>query len=338
MHFDLVNDLKKELESFKKINLTERKIEDKIRFIVRENFNNYLIYLEKLIINLENVSEKNPLKFLDELNSIIFNFEKKSAASYEKATFIVGELGKIKDRLDNFFQEAKRIVKDNTGFINENNSISIIELKLIEIEEISGNKKESEGDLKNIGKKITSLDDTIKTIEKNIEKVKNSVECLQEINKKEEYQKKKEEFEKEIYKLKEMIDFKILAGLFHSDREKMQIINNNRDNFKENFKADFGKKILNLIKEANLETNEIVNNISQLKNINKDIKSTVLEETYQGKLKELELELKGLNYEILSLKESKGRELKKIEKLDSIKLELSDEIKKELEKINIELI
>jgi len=87
---------------------------------------------------------------------------------------------------------------------------------------------------------------------KEIEKIKKSKSYIENLKKQEEIKLDEKELEKEVYKLKEIIDFKALAGMFHTDEKKMVVVKEYKKNFQVTFQEDNGARILSLINEAEL--------------------------------------------------------------------------------------
>ena len=72
----LIQELGEEIETLEKIDLRERKVEEKTKLIVRENLNNYIKYLRELQTNLKNLENERFDYLIEKINSIFFNFNK----------------------------------------------------------------------------------------------------------------------------------------------------------------------------------------------------------------------------------------------------------------------
>jgi len=66
--------------------------------------------------------------------------------------------------------------------------------------------------------RIKNIKESDKKILKDIEKIKKSKSYIENLKKQEEIKLDEKELEKEVYKLKEIIDFKALAGIFHTKK------------------------------------------------------------------------------------------------------------------------
>jgi len=73
---ELVGELRGRLEALSRVNIDQKKEVERIRSIVKENHNNYMIHLERLIKKLGDVKkEKN---IVQEINVIFSDFENRS--------------------------------------------------------------------------------------------------------------------------------------------------------------------------------------------------------------------------------------------------------------------
>jgi len=74
----VVKELDEKVIVLENIDIEERKVEDKIKSIVRENLKNYINYVKNFKENLTNLNEKRLENFIAEINKIFLNFDKKS--------------------------------------------------------------------------------------------------------------------------------------------------------------------------------------------------------------------------------------------------------------------
>ena len=117
----------------------------------------------------------------------------------------------------------------------------------------------------------------------------------------------------------------------------MKIVKNHKEDFYSNFKKDNGEAIIELLNEAKLNSNIILEKVNQIKakiekteNHEQEIKQDETQVLY-SKIKEIVLEIDNLKIE-------KVKEEKRHEKLKTSKKELISILKQEFNKINVELI
>ncbi len=337
---ELIDSLKEKVGALETIDISEKKVEERAKLIVKENLRNYLIYLEKLIERLEDFDEKDIDTFINKLNTIFSDFEKKSHLCFEKATYLIGkELGGTRDAIVNFSCDFKNIVNNNKNLIQSSKIISNIELKLNESSNIKDQKERVNKQTQEITSKIVSCKNNLKILEKEIDKIKDSDDYNQELAKKHEITKKKQGLEQEIYSLKAMIDFKYLASIFHANEKEMAIIKDHKENFLNSFQRDDGETLLSILQNTKMEKQDIENKIKSIIENKKKIEESEnnLPNKESKNLTHNESEIAGFKKQIFELTNELSREEKKYEKFEEKIKEIFQEIKQESTKINIEI-
>jgi hypothetical protein len=347
MVFDINQKLNEKKSVLENTNLQSKKTDDRIRFVVKENIEKYIYHLEKLIANLTDLNEKRKElsieEFINKVNLSFINFNQRSELNFEKATFLIGkELGEVKDSISLFFKDFNRLIDENKEAIVFLEKIEKITLELNEIQNIKKNKKESDENIKEYEEKVNNFEIEIKAIEKNVINIKKSKDYLLELKGKKENENEKIKILNEITNLRERIDFKKLAGIFHSDSKKMRIINKYKENFNDNFQYDNGNEIMSLLKEAGIETNSIFKKIEELM-LRKDKLSkitSVLDLTHvqESKLILMENQIKTAKNNIDDIKTDIEREKKKISKFIENIAEIKESVKKEISEMKVEII
>ena len=336
---NVINFLEENQRILEKVNLNEKKIEEKIRLVVKENLYYYSVNLRRLIENLKDLNNEEPSNnLIEKINTLFFNFEKKSHMNFEKATFLIGkEMEAVKLTIDNFFKDLKNIIDENKDILEKSKIISLADNKVSELNNIKKTKQEIINNIEEDKKKVADSEDNINQITKNITKLKKSKEYLEERKKQANFEFKKQEIKRTFYALKNLIDFKSLASIFHSDEKKMRKIKEYADDFEQSIQ--FPEILLEMMKEASLETQVFSEKIKKLLESKKQLDS-INPESYQiqeNNIKDLENEIKRLTSHIISFNESRLREMRKQDRFDELENKLISEIKTNLEKINVEL-
>jgi len=136
--------------------------------------------------------------------------------------------------------------------------------------------------------------------------------------------------------LKELIDFKKLTNIIHSNERELKIVKDYREHFVLEFSRDGGAKILNLLGASNMKNSAIESQVSLIEKKESELKekrgkvgldSTIgklkevrkIEDEIDGmetekikirrRLEELNLKLKGLKNEVIKLVEDFGVEV-----------------------------
>lgn len=334
----VILELNEKLQILESVDIESKKVEHKIKLIVKENLNNYIGYVKNFIENLGSLREEQFEKFVGRINNIFLDFDKKSHLSYQKVTFLIGkEIADIKNKFVDFSKYLTKIINENKEIVDSSEIISFIALKLNQMDKINET-------IAKMNEKITALDEKIKNLKElnekileEIEKIRKSKSYLENLNKQEEAKSDEKELEKEICNLKNIIDFKKLANVFHVDRKKIEIIKNYKKEFQESFQKDNGTSILKLLEEAKLNNQTILDKIKQI-NLKKEkiIKNIdMFKEDESGDLVVKSNEIKS---EIKSLDNEKIIELKICEKLKINRKELINLINQEISKMNISIL
>lgn len=329
----LIKELEQELVTLRQINVNERKAEEKIKLIVKENLNNYIDYVEKLAGRLKEIDKEKEI--IEKINSIFSDFKKRSAISFEKATFLIGkELASVKESIKNFFKDLENILEENKGWIEDSKIVYLAEKKTEKLAEIQKIKSGTENLIEEYNSKINSLKNEIMVKEEKIQEIKKSEKFSEEMVRRKELENKKQDLEKEINKLKEIVDFKILANFFHIFEKEMNIIKAYKENFKQAFSKTNGEDLLALFREAKIQDVFILNKIQNINEKKKEIDDLVFEDFG---IINIEEEIKKINLEIQNWGLKKIEEEKRCKKLETTLTEVTDSIKEELKKINVEL-
>ncbi len=338
---DFINQLNEKDNILKKINVNEKKADPRAKFIIRENLAHYIDNLDKLIKQLEDVNSENFVELIKDLDSLFIDFEQKSKLNFEKATFLIGkELGDVKDSINNFVQNLKKLLDENKFFLDSLEVISSLELKLEELKEneilVQGVEQKMNENL-NI---INSIESNILSKELEIEKIKSSDSYVKEISLEADIKIKNEELEKEIYELKNLINFKKLANIFHYDSKKMSTINEYKLNFTNAFLRDKLLSLIPLLNDANITDSHLSKKTNIIMQKEKDIeklkKSFNKDDT--NSLYDLNKALVKLRSEKEQLIIEKQKDNKRKEKIIGTKPEIMQDLRQLLLKVNVELL
>ncbi len=351
------NKLKQNLSKLETVDLAEKRVESKIKHIIQENFSNYQYYLEKLISEIGELIQQTSGKqeqppqnlhqtldaLIKKINSIFFSFEKKSESSFQKATYLIGEIGKVKESINEFFKSLKRILRENQELIEEFKIISSVKDKLTELKSIEKTNRQIKNSIDETEDILKGLNLKNLKLKNIINKIRNSDEYKQELKNQQNIENQKQSLEKEIYLLKQLINFKELANICHSNEKEMKIIKDYRENFKEEFEKDRGVKILdiiNSIQKINMDKQTISKKIMQITEAQEQLKNLEdnLELITSADILIKESEIKEIDIQTKTLITQQIKEKKMIEKNQANIQEIKDAVKQLLEKLSIELI
>jgi len=332
----IILELKEENEEIKKVNLKEdRRAEERVKIIVLENLSNYSRYIDSLVESLAKLKKESLQKVIGDINQIFIEFKQKSAMSFEKATFLVGkELEKPKESIRKFFEQLNRIAENNREIFENSNLILMIEKKLQEIKRLEYSKKEVTKEIKEVEKKILRAETEEKMIEDEIKKIKNSEEYAEWEKRRQESSLRKKEIEKEIFEVKNMIDWKNLAKIFHTNEKKMVMVKEYENHFSQIFDKDGEDKIIEILREADIETKKIGEKIAEIRKKTKEVHEIL---NSKDNLSEHASRIMSIRSDIKNFLSEKQKIEKKIQKVDENISAIKEGILPNVEKFGISL-
>jgi len=275
---------------------------------------------------------------MKKINKIFLDFNKSSYKNYERATILIGkEMKSVKESLKVFSKELIKTFDENKGVVDSFKGTSLVKSKLDAIQVIDRTLRKISEVIPTLNEKIKGKEEENKKLLGEIEKIKQGSSYLERLRTQKKIESLKEELKNDIFKLEQLLDFKALANFYHSFEKEMNIIKEYKENFRQSFQKDNGKMIVDLLDEAKLNNNTILEKVNLIR--------TKIEETstYEREIKEdetLELysKIKTVVIEIDNLKIEKVKEEKRDEKIKISKEELIDSLKQEFGKINVEVI
>jgi len=256
--------------------------------------------------------------------------------SYERATILIGkEMGDIRDEIKLFSKDLIGLFDSHKDIIDLSKNISSIEVKLRQVEEIEKDEIRANEKISSLNKEISEKEGKNTVIFEEIEKIKKSEEYLEHLNNIEECASLDEWIERDFGNLMKIIDFKALANFHHIFEDKMERVKYYRDKFRINFEKDGGNEILNLLSIAKLNSQEILDKINDINSKREMLKNKT--EDDKDNTEELQAHIQKIMLEIDEMKNLKAREKKRLEKFKIIKEEIASKIKKDFEKIGVDL-
>jgi len=269
----LTEELKREIVVLEEVDLKDSKSDQRLKFIVLENLANYVKSLERLIQDLENISNTKSEEYILEIQNAFTEFKEKSKVSREKSTYLIGkEIRDVKDSIGNFFKDIDDFIKEEGSFFSELNLLKEAEKISNEIKQL--NKRKLDLDEEKIGfeNEISSLSDELEKVLSSIKSQENNEEYKNQLNKKEQVEGLKEKLKKDLIELKNLVDFKMLSKMYHHDSKKLAIIKEYEDNFSKILYLE-NVKLLELIDDAKRE--KVIPRIGELKKVYSEISNLI---------------------------------------------------------------
>ena len=328
----LVSELKAEIDILENVDVETKKVNSKIKLIVKENLRNYIDYLKKVIEKLEEINCLDGM--VDKINSIFEDFRKKSQISYEKITFIVGkEMQATKDSIKKFFKDLEKILKYNKEEIEEIEAIQSISKENKRYRKFEESKEKILEALKEDAEKLKNLETTFKETSDKILSLKNYEKYALEEEKRQEVGAKRKELEEFIEKLHRKVDFRTLSAFYHKFEIEMEQINQYREEFKQTLVQLGIDTLSNLLSESKALNKDVGELIDKIKNMEKEIFEVTFEDLGFENMKN---EADKINSELKILENDKFTKEKKLRNLDEDVEKLVENLKGKFGKLGID--
>ncbi|MBI5148376.1 hypothetical protein HZA33_01725 [Candidatus Pacearchaeota archaeon] len=244
--------IKGHVEVLKNLRIDEKKENERIKFIVKENLKSYIDHLENLAVNLKSLK---PEEYSKKISRTIENFQRMSINNLEKVTILVGkEIEVIGMDLRNFSYELNSILSNNRNLFEKEKKLEDLRDIFEEQEKIKKFEKEIESTITALKRNKESLERKREEIRKKLENIKNSSEYKKALEEKEEEREEARKNEENLFKLKSEIDLKFLAKHFHGDKKKEHLISELNKDFISSLQSNEAGLIA-LLKEAKPEFN-----------------------------------------------------------------------------------
>ncbi|MBT3940509.1 hypothetical protein HOD83_01870 [Candidatus Woesearchaeota archaeon] len=274
----LADELEKEVAELKEIDFDNLKIEKRTKFITGVNLDKYIDHLKNLIETLRNLDLTTSADIMVTITKVFNEFDQKAMKNFQKASFFVGhKLGDIGISTARFFKDIKQLISANETLIKNTKMIQFVGSRLDEIDNLEKTAQEFTSQKASFEKEVSKLEDEKKRVTKEIDTVKNSKTYAKETQKREDLEKDKTELTKNIYKLRTLIDFKLLANTFHSNPKQIAIVREYKANFEAAFQRDAGRKLISLLEEAKVNHGNVLDSINKITATQQKIDNTLIE-------------------------------------------------------------
>jgi len=326
--------LEGKLEVLEGVDIESKKEHGRAKLLVRQGLDKYIDLVHILLKDLKATKKENLEKFIRKISETFVLFEKTSAKVYERATYLVGdEMAAVRNEIRRFYNGLIEMFEGEDSSIKDLVKIKNIKLKLEEFEKLEGNVKDVEKEIEISNRKIGEAKKKVERLMEDVERIKNSSEYISNLKTVEEIKALRVGLDREIAKLKELIDFKKLTSIIHSNERELKIVKDYREHFVSEFSRDGGAKILNLLGASNMKNSAIESQVSLIEKKDSELKekrenigldSTVIklgevkkiEDEIDGmetkkvkvrrRLEEFDLKLKGLRNEVVKMVEGFG--------------------------------
>jgi len=338
----ILNKLESDAKIVENIDLSEKKVEERLKSVNEVGRKDYLIELRRLIENLK--LKKEGISQINHLSSTLHNFHKQSDKNYYNATLIIGnEMKKIKDNIIKIENLEREYIKENKILIENNKKIEGLILNEVERKVKIKYKLSLEKEIKLV----------ISNEEENISKL-NNLNIKIETEKNSDRFQKKENLNKELLiqenslkslesNINILLDKKILEKYVYliENKDKIKFVNLYINNSSEAIINDESLEIFSIINEIK---NKIKSGELTYKDSDKAIDKLNIEKEkligYRTELIESKNKIKELKEKIKGIKINLNQLISEKEKIELLIKDLTDKqlaLSKRLEKTNIEI-
>ena len=321
--------INEKLEVLEGVDIESKKEHGRAKILVRQGLDKYINSVRILLKELNDVDKNNLEKFSVKVGEMFVRFEKTSMKFYERATYLVGdEMVVVRNEIRKFYNGLVKTFEESS--IGDLKRIEIIKSKLGEFERVERDFDEIEKEIAANDLKIDKAKVLVKKIEGEVEDIRNSSEYVSGMNAREEIVRLRAGLDREIGRLKELIDFKRLTNLVHSNERELEIVKDYKAHFVSEFSKDNGDRLFALMAGTKMKSDEIrarleliggkqkefdekvesigidytVKKLDEVKMLNESIENIELESIKNNRrLENLNLELKGLRNEVIGLVE-----------------------------------
>jgi hypothetical protein len=216
------------------------------------------------------------------------------------------------------------------SLIGDLKKVETVRLKLSEFEKVKNNFVEIGEEIAVRDRRIEETRERVKKLEGEIDEIKGSSEYASKLRVEREIKSLEIGLDGEIGKLKNLIDFKRLTNIVHSNEREMMIVKDYKEHFAVEFGRDGGKRIFDLLKSCRIKSSEIeaqvdlikkkkgelekrrgdvgvdytIVKLEEIKKIGEERESIELENIKgDRRMEELRLKLKGMKNEIVGMVE-----------------------------------
>jgi len=329
--------IKEKINFLKKVDIESKKVEDRIKYVVKEGRKEYIEMIEFLLNDLNNLKGNKLEKIIFNIDTLFLLFNRSSHLSYERTTILIGkEMEDIKNELKFFSKELINLFNENKQIIHSFETIPFIELELKQFKKVKEEINKINQSIVSIDRQINFKEEQNKKTLEEIERIKKNPEHLEYLKRLEKVKSLETDLEKDIQILRQLIDFKALGNFFHIFENKMKIINLYKENFQKNFQQDNGKEILDLLNTANLVTKEVSDIIKKTNNKKEELlKDKIQNEKDEQMIQRLYSESSSMILKINDLKNEKIQEEKLVKRLNASEQEIISKIKEVFEKLGV---
>ena len=159
-------EVEKKIRILEEIDINSKKIEERAKIIVNQSVEKYVIEVKKLLAELKDSKKDTIQEFINHINKIFLNFNKRSAIFYGRSNYIIGdELLAVKNSIQKIYQEFETLIISEKELIAKSTTIKDIKSLQKNIEEKTKKKEQAIEEINRIASLIEEKEQIIEKIE-----------------------------------------------------------------------------------------------------------------------------------------------------------------------------
>ena len=254
------------------VDIESKKEYERAKVLVRQGLDKYVGLVYDLLKELRKLEKEDLVRFVDEVGKVFVGFERGSAKTYERATYLVGdEMMAVRNEIRGFYNGLLKMFDRERDLIDGLRSVREIRLKFDEVGRLEGKLREFEGEVLVNDAWVEKAEMVVGKLKGEIEMIKSSSEYISNLETKREVGVFEGELNVEIVKLKGLIDFKWLIGIVHGNSKELDVVKKYRDSFVSEFSLDDGKRLFDLLEDSGMRSDEIKGQVLLIEKMRKEL-------------------------------------------------------------------
>ena len=324
---NFTNEAEEKIKVLNLINIDSKKEEEKLKKIVKDGLYSYIYCISELIVDLKMLSSLETNECFKKLLYAIQSFNRNSVKPREKATILIGkEIKETEETIKDFLLKSNLVFNEYNKLRNKSEIFKNINSQISEFSRFSNIEESLSQEIKILNGKLFKQNNKTTSANDQINLIKTTQEYAEDLKKKEKFANENQRLDYEIRIIKEKINFKELAAIYHTNNNKLEIVKKYASNFKYSLINDKELEIVQLLNEAKMGNNLDLNLFGKFQIKIREFEKGIVTES-DKKLAFFESEIKASNSLNSQIKEEIDEKKKRINKLHEEKEKLKNEIK-----------
>lgn len=331
----LITDLEEQEPVLAAIDVDAIKVEKRYKAIMKGNLAKYRDHLGQLIQHLRALEEEEVGDYIEELQRLLAEHHQRSEKHFQKATISIGkELAATKERIITFSRSLKRLMERNKGVLERSRQLARAGERMAAYEERGAEREKLQEEASQTKERIAAAAKREEQLAAEIERIKKGEAYAKAEEAAAEQRRAARDITKETQQAKQLVDFKALGNVFHSSPQQMAAIKAYKESFAEELERDGGRRLLELVEEARLESAELRQSLATVAKLRKklDAQPSTKDPTREAKRKEA-----AAKEELAALRKEESRQEQRARKAEEAEAAALEALRKSLTRLKANL-